>query len=394
MWLRDLPPTGNPISLHTNKAKLPSFEGYRAVYVNSGTAALALALKLARVRQPQINNPEVILPGYACPDLVAAAEFAGVRPVLADIHADDPGYNIDSLQQVLSAQTVAVVAINFLGIRERLSLLRESLRSHPQILLIEDNAQWFPERVAAGPDDLPLSSDAICFSFGRGKPVSLLGGGLFLASDSLLSELEKTSANNHTDIFRLDQGEAGRLPFVAKTLAYNLLLHPALYGLINRNPLLHLGQTVFKPLSGIQYLDDYRRALLPANLDKYWARVTSSKDNLLPQQYLLAQVPAAMNLPAQLESRTGRLLRFPIIFPDVESRDAALSELVKKGLGATALYRRYLPEVEGVAGRLDLKVALPGAVEFAGRLLTLPTHSGVKPADLDSILSILKKFSN
>jgi len=388
MWLRDLPPTGNPIALRVDNAPAPSFQGYRAVYVNSGTAALALALKVARARQPQIKNPEVILPGYGCPDLVAAAEFAGVRPVLADIDADDPGYNIDSLQQALSEQTVAVVAINFLGIRERLTLLRETLRDHPQVLLIEDNAQWFPERAANIGSDHQFESDAICFSFGRGKPVSLLGGGLFLASDRLLSELESELSKNHEGIFLLAKGEAGRIPFVAKTLAYNFLLHPAFYGLINRNPLLHLGQTIFKPLTGIQILDDLRQSLLPANLGGYWAcRLTT-------QQYLFTHTPKSLNLPAQLESRTGRLLRFPIIFPRVELRDAALVELVKKGLGATALYRTYLPDVDGVTGRLDVRVALPGAADFAGRLLTLPTHSGVSQSDLERTLKILERFSS
>jgi len=88
------------------------------------------------------------------------------------------------------------------------------------------------------------------------------------------------------------------------------------------------------------------------------------------------------------------LLRFPIIFPRVELRDAALVELVKKGLGATALYRTYLPDVDGVTGRLDVRVALPGAADFAGRLLTLPTHSGVSQSDLERTLKILERFSS
>src|SRR5690606_38180670 len=125
----------------------PAFERYRSVWLNSGTAALAQALIVAKRRQSSVARPQVILPAYGCPDLVAAAVFAGLEPVLVDIETDDPAYSIDALRAALSTSVVAVVAVNFLGIPERLALLRDVLQEHGQALLIEDNAQWFPESV-------------------------------------------------------------------------------------------------------------------------------------------------------------------------------------------------------------------------------------------------------
>src|SRR5690606_4927305 len=152
---------GNRVILSGGDSAPPEFPGYVAHWVQSGTAALALALLTARSRRPQLRNPSVILPAYGCPDLIAAAEYAGVTPVLVDIGIDDPGYDLDCLAAAIDADTIAVVAVNFLGLRERLGAIRELLRVHPDVLLIEDNAQWYPE-----PARMPaLAGDLVCLSF-------------------------------------------------------------------------------------------------------------------------------------------------------------------------------------------------------------------------------------
>ena len=327
---RDLPPAGNAIALvraAVQPLQWPS--GYRPVFVNSGTAALALALLIARLQHPEISAPEVILPGYGCPDLVAAARFAGLRAVLADIGKSDPGYDLESLQRVLNANTVAVVAVNFLGIAERLRDLRELLGLWPQAALVEDNAQWFPEPLPAA----ELLGDSVCLSFGRGKPVSLLGGGALLLRET------------YVDV-ALTEGliKPAAQPFsVLKARLYNCLLRPSLYGAINRNPLLHLGETVFKPLLDVLAMDESRQLLLPTNVEQYLARGSNAAT------WLHAELPPTQDLPAQLAQRSARLLRYPLLCADLRERDNLLRQLRSAGLGATALYQRVLPAVTGSA---------------------------------------------
>jgi dTDP-4-amino-4,6-dideoxygalactose transaminase len=376
--LRDLPPAGHPIALAPRDAtplRWPA--GYRAFAVNSGTAALGLALLASRLRHPGIAAPEVVLPGYGCPDLVAAARFAGVRPVLADIGADDPGYDFASLRQVLNDNTVAVVAVNFLGIAERMHALRELLQAWPRAALVEDDAQWFPE-AATGQVSPLLQGDAVCVSFGRGKPVSLLGGGALLVRDGCFGDDAMAAL---LDVVGGEQ--PGRL-FALKVQLYNLLSHPRLYAAINRNPLLRLGQTVFKPLAAATRLDENRQALLHANVERYLAR---------PQRAataLHAGLPRERDLPAQLAQRRARLLRYPVLCRDRAERDALLERLRDAGLGATALYQRIMPEVEGVGDQVDVRVPLAGARAFADRLLTLPVHAGVSDGDVAKMLAILR----
>lgn len=377
---RDLPPAGHAIALApTDSGALRWPEGYRALAVNSGTAALGLALLAARLRHPEIAAPEVVLPGYGCPDLVAAARFAGVRAVLADIGANDPGYAIESLRQVVGDNTVAVVAVNFLGIAERLAELRALLRPWPHVALIEDNAQWFPEpwpESAPSSAAVALQGDAVCLSFGRGKPVSLLGGGALLLREGCFAA--------STLIDAIGAARPGSL-FATKVRLYNLLSHPRLYAAINRNPLLHLGQTVFKPLLAATALDEKRQALLRTNIDRYLARPRRAAEQLH------AGLPRERDLPAQLAGRSARLLRYPILCRDRGERDVLLERLRAAGLGATALYQRIMPEVEGVGDQVDARVPLDGARIFADRLLTLPVHAGVEEGDVARMLRILGK---
>lgn len=377
MSLLALPPAGNRI-VFGQSGEPPVFSGYRATWVQSGTAALALALQISKMRAPHIEMPEVLLPGYACPDLIAAAVFAKLRPVLVDIGADDPGYDLTALESALSPNTVAVVAVNFLGLRERLSALRALLSSQPQVTLIEDNAQWFPE-TTGDTDDITtgavdLSGDMVCLSFGRGKPVSILGGGcMLLRSDWSIP----------TDV-QIKAAEIPAQSFAIKLRLYNALLHPLFYGLVTRLPGLQLGRTVYKPLQEIHALHDCRLSLVGENIRCY-RQVSQAPANILTQS-----VPAALNLPARLSERAGRLLRFPLLFADKRQRDIAWSRLSGTGLGATAMYQRALTDIEGVSPYINANTPLPGARQFAERLLTLPVHAGVDEKSLQKMLAVIR----
>ena len=89
-----LPPAGNRITFSVDSnVPLPWFlSSDRATFYHSGTAALAAAIIAAKTARA-IHDAEVILPAYACPDLLSAAIFARVRPVLVDLEKE----NWDSL---------------------------------------------------------------------------------------------------------------------------------------------------------------------------------------------------------------------------------------------------------------------------------------------------------
>jgi dTDP-4-amino-4,6-dideoxygalactose transaminase len=372
-WLigGDLPPVGNRILLKRGNVP-PLFNGYRSHWVNSGTAALSLALMIARKRRLDVQKPAVVIPAYGCPDLVAAALFAGVTPLLADIDPNDPGYSLDSFAKALTPDTVAVVAVNFLGIRERLGDLQKMISANTDALLIEDNAQWFPEPM----NGKELIADLACLSFGRGKPVSLLGGGALLIREG--SGLEVPP-----DVVGGPQGPG--IAFVPKVIAYNALLHRYLYWLVNRNPLFSLGRTILKPLADIRSLDATRLQFVGACANNYLAQKRSLENDLAEALGAFRSLGAlAVNA-----ERWGRLLRYPVLCKDEQTRDATLAKLNAAGLGATAMYRLPLVEIAGVAEKVRLLGDCRGAKAFASRLLTLPVHQSVTKRDIAKLTRIL-----
>lgn len=357
----DLPPAGNTIvtSVQSGEIEELIFPTYNAYWVGSGTSALALALLAAKQKQTHIQNPEVIIPGYCCPDLVAAAKYAGVKPVIIDISVDDPSLDLVELEASISDQTIAVIAVAFLGIRENLDIIIKLLQHHPQTILIEDNAQWFPD-----PEDLTnLYGDAVIFSFGRGKPLSLLGGGLLLIKDGF-------------DFINpiLSHAKTSAPALKLKYLIYNLLLQPQLYQLLNRNPLIKLGETRYHALETIYHLDETRRTLFHPNLSKYWNQDRNA-EKFFDDIFLSAN--KLNNLKALFGSRRKRLLRYPLLLPNAKQRDELIACLNRAGLGASTMYQKPLIEIEGINTLIKSNSAHTNSRAFAQRFITLPVHAKI-----------------
>jgi dTDP-4-amino-4,6-dideoxygalactose transaminase len=371
----DLPPVGHPISLRTEpENNLAGLLGGHQYWVDSGTSALALAVLDAKTYFPGLQQARVIIPGYCCPDLVAACVYAGVEPVVVDIEENDPAYNCECLRAQLDERVIAVIAVNFLGITERLNELRQLIGSLGlRTRLIEDNAQWFPTCRA----EVPADSDYAIFSFGRGKPLSLLGGGLLVARVPIAGSVAA----------HIDAGDIPSLLLPLKMRAYNLLLSPLLYMLLNRNPFMRLGETTYIALKKIQALDSFRRSLLNSNFARYVTRKPALKidyDEVLVARDL--QQLAAVTTP-----RARQLLRYPLLCSSAACKDYLLLRLGKSGLGATAMYPCAIDKITGVDELVCVPEAIVNAQNFARRFITLPMHGGVTQVYRKRILAILRE---
>lgn len=342
----------------------PDFGTYSPRFFDSGTAALAAALAVA-VRVKPCDSPEVIVPAYGCPSLVAAARFAGATPVFVDLDRARPWLNLGRLANAFSERTVAVVAVDLFGIPERLDAIKRFTRQR-NILLIEDSAQYLPP-------GSNWKGDFVILSFGRGKPVSLLGGGAVLGSrPDLLSALPRpTFFSNGTG-------------FPLKARMYNLLRRPCLYWLPRRMPGLQLGKTHYRPLIALGSLDRRRQKLLAANIARY--RLRRGEIALLLRN-ALTTLPSLVDVAAATDANPRFLTRYPVLLSSRTQRDRALHRLERGGLGATAMYGRPLPDLPGI-GRIRVP-DLPMAHDFSERLLTLPVHELVTERHVRSMCSIL-----
>ena len=371
MILGDLPPVGSTI-LTKASTVIPSFSGFSAFYVDSGTSALALAIIAAKQLQPEIKNPEVIVPAYCCPDLVSAAVYAGTRVMVVDISHNDPAYDLEQLNTAINKNTVAVIAVNFLGIKENLTQIKNLLPTHCH--LIEDNAQSFQ------PLETPekLLGDMVITSFGRGKPVSLLGGGLCLIKTALSEQLD------FKDI--IAPAKPARL-LAAKVTAYNYLIKPQLYPLINRNPLLSVGETYYKQKLTINALDQQRLYWLNHNIQAYKNQSITAQQ-AIDEILIKAKEGYLTKINDCDNARTGKLLRYPILCESSHKREQLLKRLESRGLGCSRLYDNELKKISKIP-KVSVLTTTTNAEKFSKKLITLPCHQYTGQKYLQLISKIL-----
>ena len=357
----DLSPVGNPVSLKTAHSQgALAFEGYSAITLGSGTEALALAMLDIKLHSETISFPEVLIPGYACPDLVSAAVYSGLKPVLIDINRNSPCLDLSAIRSAVNNNTVAIIAVNFLGISDDLYAIRELVEEWPAISLIEDNAQWYPELKPG----TSLLGDYVCLSFGRGKPVSLLGGGALLTRNPI-------DVNLHNQ--RIVKQKSNFSSLILKVTAYNLLLHPFFYQLVSRNPWLKLGQTAYKSLEGIKSIGGHTEALLEDNVRVHLSR-SRDIEHVLKEIVSGSKKYKLIDLVAEAGARAGRLLRYPILCETEQDRDEIFMAMSNEGLGASKMYKKHLLEIRGVDKLVLCRGNIDNAKEFSSRLITIPVH--------------------
>lgn len=368
-WLR-LPPVGDGIRLEPGprNAVRGLFAPWHVALLGSGTQALAATLLALKAASP--DRDEVVFAAYNCPALVSATVYAGCRPVLVDYTAARPWLDLNQLASRLSTRTLAVIAVDFLGIPERYAALR-TLCGRVGCSLVQDSAQAFPSRAG----ERMWQGDAVVLSFGRGKPVSLLTGGAVLSRERDLCERIARSA----DVAR---GTFPRLRW--QVAAYNLLRQPWLYGLPAALPWLHLGETRFVPLQTIH--------TMPADLQSFLvAAVRAFRRARHPQRLYPSFLTGhrLLDLPAACGHRHDeRLSRYPVLAADAAMAGRLVRDLAD--LGASGLYGVPLPEVAGVAVHLDGQDTFPRAADFAARLVTFPNHDGVRPHHLAHMAARLR----
>ena len=321
------------------------------------------------------------MPAYGCPDLVSAAVYAGAKPVLVDLEADRPWMDLEQLSRHITPRTIAIVAVDLFGIPERMDRLRD-IAKRSDVVLIEDSAQFFP-----GAQEQPdWSGDLVVLSFGRGKPVSLLGGGALLVRD-------KELAVHVPEAAKPPQGGVGqRLSFRLKAMLYNQLIKPWLYWIPQQLPFLHLGETRYHPLNNIGAMDVARFSLLPANVMAYRDATMAGQRGVAAMLAGLGIAPEKLvDLPAACEvSGKRRLLRYPLLV-DHSLREALYTNLERKGLGPSRMYPVALPAIPGLASMFSGQGPFPAADAFAARVLTLPVHGRVRAADIGMMRQVFEK---
>lgn len=376
-FLKVIRPAGNIITISSSDIQWePASFNYS--YYNSGTESLAAAIIASIKLKSNIKNPEVIIPGYACPDLISAIIYAKAIPVIIDLKENSHLMSLEHLSNAITKNTVAIIAVRFFGLAERSKELSIIAKRH-NIILIEDSAQGFP----VGNLDSYWDADVIILSFGRGKPINLLGGGAVLCR-------EPEFIKNLPIPLPPSNSALNSIKYKLKLRLYNQSIHPLAYGLISQIPGLKIGQTTYKPLVELKSISNDTLHLIKSNIEAYIKRKGCQKK----YQQLLKNCnnEQLIDLPSKLKHDMSQpLLRYPILVNDILMRDRLYEKL--KPYGASLMYKQPLYEINKVGPlikKLDYKYQ--NATLFSKKLITLATHEGISRKVFSKIERILNEY--
>ena len=165
--------------------RFADFTGARhAVAVNSATAALHLALRLA-----DVEGHEVITPSMTFVSTCHAVLYNRATPVFADIDAHTLNLDPADVERCITPRTRAIVPVHFGGLPADLEALHAIARRHG-LVVIEDAAHATGAQYQGRP--IGSLSPLTCFSFHPVKNLATGDGGMItLARDDWDARLRR-----------------------------------------------------------------------------------------------------------------------------------------------------------------------------------------------------------
>ena len=361
----------NPNPLRSARAGFLELLGpVRLTLHASGREALRVAFsQLAALS----GRDEIWVPSYTCFSIPAAAVAAGLRVRLVEIGLDgriDP----NALARMPLERAAALVVSNLFGVPEPVARLREILNSRG-VALVDDAAQSLGARSTEGP--VGSRGEVGILSFGRGKPLSALGGGA----------LAWIGSDGPADPPALD---ARPCSAVVRAAAFNLALLPPVFRWLAAIPALGIGETRYDPNFERGGIDGASLCLAAAVLPEF----ETANRARAQRAAALAERITAETIFSPLLADDGDIAVYPrlgVLAPSASARNDALRALAP--IGATRMYPGPLECVKALQPHRVGKSETPGARQFANRLLTLPTGKTLRGERLEFALRTLRKLS-
>ncbi|HYD63862.1 DegT/DnrJ/EryC1/StrS family aminotransferase [Azospirillum sp.] len=313
--------------------------GLEAVALNSGTDALALALKGLGVGP----GDEVITPANSFFASTAAVVQAGATPVLVDVLPDQ---NMDpkAAERAITPRTRAIMPVHLTGRMGDMDALMAVAEAHG-LKVVEDAAQSIGSahrgRLAG------TIGDAGCFSAHPLKNLNACGDAGFLVTRDAEMAARLRRLRNH--------------------------------GMVDRNTVAEFGI--------VSRLDTLQAAILLMRLKRLPGVIERRRRNARLYRDLLD--PAHVFMPAEREEAFDTHHTFVI---QVDRRDELQAHLAAQGIG-TGIHYPIPIHLQPAAARLGYREGDFPAVEAqARRILTLPVNQFMTPDDIARVARAVNRF--
>lgn len=126
-------------------------------------------------------DDEVIIPCYCCESVAYPIKHLQAEPILADIDVFDLNVSVDSIRNLISPKTKAIVVPSLYGNPANITEITEEVEDN--ILIINDLAQAYGATLNCLP--MECYGDAGFFSCGPGKQLTGAGGSVFWLNNNV-----------------------------------------------------------------------------------------------------------------------------------------------------------------------------------------------------------------
>lgn len=177
----------------------------KALLTTSCTDALEMCALLADIKP----GDEVIVPSYTFVSTALAFVRQGAKIVFADCRSDHPGINENTIEELITPKTKAIVPVHYAGIACDMDKIM-ALAENYDILVIEDAAQAIESFYKGRP--LGSIGHLAAFSFHETKNINSGEGGLLAINDERFierSEIIWEKGTNRAEFFRGEVNKYG-----------------------------------------------------------------------------------------------------------------------------------------------------------------------------------------
>ena len=348
--------------------------GVREVHLlNSGRAVLTVLLQAMKEERP--DRTEVILPGYTCYSVAAAAVRVGLKVRPVDIDPETFDYDPAQLEAVDTSNTLALITANLFGIPNDLPRLEAFCRERG-IYMIDDAAQAMHARV--GNRWAGTFGDAGLFSFDKGKNITTIQGGVLLLQNPELSGRVRGIVEELSE-----PSVVTSVSLLAKLVLYWLFLRPWLYWI--PSGLLPLGRTPWE----VEYeVSRFSTHLAAMGISQIACLDSITQVRRRQARTTISQASRMMTRPVPAPPSASVLPRLPLLVDSPERRDSMLDR--GSALGVSAMYPQCLTDLKVLEPSLVPSIEdTPQARTVGDRLVTFPTHGHATEDDLSSLAKLL-----
>ena len=307
------------------------------VAVNSGTAALNLALSMYNIK-----NKEVIIPSLSFVSTANAVIENGGIPKFVDIDEKTLCMDPEKILKVISKKTKVILPVHFGGLTSNLGEISKLCKEH-KIALVEDAAH------AAGSLHLNKKigshGELVCFSFHPVKNLAMPTGGLI-----------SINTNDHKKIAKI-------------------LKEKRWCGISNRKG----DDYDVKNIGWNYYMNEFSAAIGIEQLKKLDKTNLQRKKNA--KKYF-EQISLEEKMPFDKECS------YHFYWIRVKDREKFREKLLKKGI-QTGIHYKPIHKFS----LYKSKIKLPITEKIGREIVTLPTHPNIQKKDLEKIIKMVNKFS-